>query len=119
MSKKASVPLKTTYIWHTLYRARQYGERLNFLITVDIKEYKSSGIIELYVLNLLSAADQAAVEKYANEFPEMQQEIESLQKALEIFAKSFAILPGAALKQKIIEKIKSESTRRPVSGDLK
>ena len=54
---------------------------------MDIKAYIESGILEQYVIGTLSPADHAAVEKNILLYPELASEVESIEIALETYAK--------------------------------
>jgi anti-sigma-K factor RskA len=69
---------------------------------MNFKEIIESGLIELYAMNALSAAEVAQVEAWAAEFPEVRAEIEEAQAALELYAQAHAIEPPADMKAKIM-----------------
>ncbi len=72
---------------------------------MDSKEIISSGILELYVLGLTSAEENAAIMGMAKQYPEVKAEIEAIQTAMEKFAVANAMEPKLGLKEKIFEKI--------------
>ncbi|MBX6380101.1 MAG: anti-sigma factor [Thermoflavifilum aggregans] len=78
---------------------------------MDIQEYISSGIIELYVLGMLSEQEAAEVKAYARQYREVQQAIEMYEQTLEQYASLHAVQPPAALKEKIWQKLQSPSSR--------
>jgi anti-sigma-K factor RskA len=53
---------------------------------VDIKKYISSGILEQYVLGLLSQEEQQAVENNLGQFSELRAELDQIEHALESYA---------------------------------
>lgn len=61
-------------------------------MSMDIKKYIASGILELYVAGLLSEKENSEVHGYAQEYPEIQTEIETIEKA--ILELSKATSPG-------------------------
>lgn len=67
--------------------------------------YIESGKLELYVLGQLNAVEQIEVEAMAAKFPEIKQEIEAIEMAMEQYALHHAIKPAADLETKILEKI--------------
>ncbi len=80
------------------------------------RAYIESGILELYVLGQLNDQEQAEVEAMAAQYPEVQQEIEAIEFAMEQYAVARAVQPTAGLDQKIlatIEKVQQGAT--PVS----
>jgi anti-sigma-K factor RskA len=59
----------------------------------DAKAYIESGILELYVMGQLSAPEMAEVETRAAISPEIRQEIEAIELALEQYALKTAVMP--------------------------
>lgn len=55
---------------------------------MDIKQYITSGILEKYVLGLASPAEQQEVRQYAEQYPEVQQELEKIEVAMELYAQT-------------------------------
>ncbi len=53
---------------------------------MDIKQYITSGILELYVLERLEPAQMREVEAYAAQYPEIRTEIDQIEQTLEAFA---------------------------------
>ena len=53
---------------------------------MDIQAYINSGVLELYVLDRLSPDERRQVETYAERYPEVRQEIEEIELALEKYA---------------------------------
>jgi anti-sigma-K factor RskA len=49
---------------------------------MDIKKYIASGILELYVAGQLSEKENSEIHGYAQEYPEIKEEIETIEKAL-------------------------------------
>ena len=58
---------------------------------MDIQAYINSGVLELYVLDRLSPDERRQVETYAEQYPEVRQEIEEIEVALE----EYAVLNGS------------------------
>jgi anti-sigma-K factor RskA len=75
---------------------------------MNFKEIIESGLIELYAMNALSAAEVAQVEAWAAEFPEVRAEIEEAQAALELYAQAHAIEPPADMKAKIMANFEAD-----------
>lgn len=72
---------------------------------MDIQAYISSGILELYVLDQLSAKEREEVEKNRLSHAEIGAEIERIEIFLEKFAFDYGKQPKASLKDKIMESI--------------
>ena len=81
---------------------------------MNIKEYISSGVVESYVLGLLTAQERFEFEKYCETYPELKEARTSFELALEKQAMENSIAPPADLKQKIASKIFDEKKTAPV-----
>jgi len=68
---------------------------------VNIKEYISSGVVESYVLGLLSAQERFEFEQYCKTYPELKTAKESFELAVEKQAMENAMPPPAGVKEKI------------------
>jgi len=88
----------------------------------EVKAYIESGILELYVLGQLNAQEQAEVEAMAAKYPEIKQEIEAIEIAMEQYALENAIKPSADLENKILGKITASANQKktePVTEPVK
>ncbi len=86
---------------------------------MDIEEIKSSGLLELYVLDQLSPAEKAEVEGYLTSHPELRSDLREIENTLEIYASAAAIKAPAGVKERILEEIRKEgaiSTQAPPRG---
>lgn len=81
---------------------------------MNLSEIIESGLIELYAMNALSAAETAQVEAWAAAFSEVRAEIEEAQSALELYAQAYAVEPLAGMKAKIIANFEAD-----LAGNLK
>lgn len=75
---------------------------------MNLSEIIESGLIELYAMNALSAAEAAQVEAWATAFPEVRAEIEEAQSALELYAQAYAVEPSAGMKAKIMANFEAD-----------
>jgi anti-sigma-K factor RskA len=75
---------------------------------MKFKEIIESGLIELYAMNALSAAEVAQVEAWATEFPEVRAEIEEARATLELYAQAHAMEPPADMKAKIMANFEAD-----------
>jgi anti-sigma-K factor RskA len=75
---------------------------------VDIKAYIESGIIESYVLGLAEPEEARLLEKYAQEYPEIQQVLIEFSDLLEKQSLQQAISPPAFIKSEIKRQIQSD-----------
>ena len=80
---------------------------------MDVKEYILSGILDAYVLGALSDAECAEVEKYAEQYPEIWAEIDSIEKTMGEYAKLHSLKPSNELKGKIMDKIIGNEVSEP------
>ena len=64
--------------------------------------YIQTGILELYALNQLESNEREEVERMLSVFPEIRDEYEKIQAALESYASLNAIQPSPQLKEQII-----------------
>ena len=75
---------------------------------MDTSAYISSGILESYVLDQLSEEERAAVKVMALKHPEVQAEIQAIEKTLEAYASKHSKTPPSHLKKKIASQLKME-----------
>jgi anti-sigma-K factor RskA len=75
---------------------------------VNIKEYISSGVVESYVLGLLTAQERFEFEQYCEAYPELKEARDAFELAIENQAMKNPVSPPADLKQKIVSKIFDE-----------
>ncbi len=69
---------------------------------MNIQEYISSGILELYVTGAASPDERKEVERYALEYPEIKAELDAIEDALNLYATSNGVQPPSHLKNKIL-----------------
>ena len=81
---------------------------------MNIKEYISSGVVESYVLGLLTAQERFEFEQYCEAYPELKEARTAFELALEKQAMESSNVPPADLKQKIASKIFDENKTAPV-----
>lgn len=60
---------------------------------MNTKEYIESGILELYVFGKLSPQEEREVEKNADQYPDIKEEISNIEIAFEQYALSKGVLP--------------------------
>ena len=75
---------------------------------MEIKGIISSGLLELYITGLTSREETLQVEQWAEQYPEVKNEIEELQNVMESYVMAQAIQPDADVKDKILSKIKPD-----------
>jgi len=79
---------------------------------LNTKDYISSGILELYVAGALSEAEQRAVEALAAEHPDIREELESIEIAMESYAMKHAVAPNAVTFDAILSKIQQSESQQ-------
>ncbi|WP_354583111.1 anti-sigma factor [Hymenobacter sp. UYCo722] len=74
----------------------------------NFQEYIESGILELYALGELSAAEQAAVEAQAASHPEVRAELAQVQAALGSYAEAHAVAPPAGMRERVLSNVMAQ-----------
>lgn len=72
---------------------------------MDINKYIASGILEQYVLGDLPLDQQREVQKYMIEFPEINLEINAIERALEKLAKMIKVVIPFDMEQYILDRL--------------
>ena len=68
--------------------------------------------MEIYVAGAASAEEAAQVEKWREQYPEIRDELQNIEKAMESYAIANAITPNASLKNKIIGSLNTAPAHR-------
>lgn len=69
------------------------------------QEIISSGILELYCIGLTSAAETAEVEAWAQQYPDVEAEIDAIHQGLESYAQAHAVEPDPSVKKELFSVI--------------
>lgn len=77
---------------------------------MDIKKYIESGILEEYVLG---HKPDPEIEELARRYPEIQQEIETIESVLEAYALSQSISPPAGILEDLLNLTDFEEDDEP------
>lgn len=80
---------------------------------MDIKAFIASGILEHYLLGLATPEEASTVEQYAQQYPEVRQELDAIESALADFAQAEAVSMPEGLSDKILSKIDEVATGQP------
>ena len=80
---------------------------------MDIKEYISSGVLELYVFGQLSAAERREVEAMCAAHPEVQAELDTVQASVNGYADGHRQLPPPHLRDKVLNSLDLHDTVEP------
>lgn len=85
---------------------------------MDVRDYISSGIIELYSMNALSPQEMKEVERMAIAHPEVAKEIDHVRMSLEDYASAHARNPRPSLRTEIMKSVSEskESKKGKVIG---
>jgi anti-sigma-K factor RskA len=75
---------------------------------VNIKEYISSGVVESYVLGLLSAQERFEFEQYCETYPELRAARDSFEMGIEKHAMENAMPPPSGIKERILSAIQEK-----------
>lgn len=75
------------------------------------KEYIESGILELYAMDALSPEETKEVEANLAQYPELKQELLSIQEGLTLFASTYAQKPKDNLKSRVLNALPFEDTK--------
>ncbi len=80
---------------------------------MEIKEIISSGVLEMYVTKLTSEQENAQVETWKKQYPEVALELSAIEKGLEAFAFAHSIPPAIGIKRKIEQSLQLEHIIQP------
>lgn len=86
---------------------------------MEIKEYISSGVVEMYTMDALSPQEKAEFEQKLLLYPELKKELLSVQNAMEGYAKSHAVNPRPELRAQILEAIDAAPAEKKKKGKAK
>lgn len=79
---------------------------------MNIKEYISSGVVESYVLGLLSAQERFEFEQFCKTYPELEEARNAFELAIEKQAMENATVPPPDVKEKIWNSIQQSSVSK-------
>lgn len=80
---------------------------------MNLQAYITSGILELYVHGLATPEEIREVEAMAEQHPEVQQELDAINKALESYAGIHGVEPPEGLKDMIMQRLDGIPKGRP------
>ena len=83
---------------------------------LNIEEYISSGVLELYAMGALTEKEAAEVEQMATAHPEVKAELDAVQQAMDKYAGMHRSNPRPELRQTIMERI--EELEDPSAGNV-
>lgn len=79
---------------------------------MDLKEFRASGWLELYLMGGCNQEQTAIVEKALDDYPELQEDIREISSALSSYANIYKKTPSPELKGKILEAASSQNLER-------
>ena len=85
----------------------------------NTQEYIESGILELYALGELSAAEQAAVDAQAAGSPEIRAELRQVQEALGFYAEAHALTPPTGLRERVLGNVMARIAAPAANSSLR
>jgi anti-sigma-K factor RskA len=71
----------------------------------EIRAYIESGVLELYVLGDMSTEERLQVEAMARQYPEIQAELEEIEKAVEMYADVHDMEPAAEMRDRVLNSL--------------
>ena len=72
---------------------------------MNLQDYINSGILEQYCLGLLDSDEANQVVSYCSKYPELREELKSIEAAIEKMSAEKAVAPPDQLKEKILGKL--------------
>lgn len=90
-----------------------------YTVIVKIEDIRNEGLLEYYVLGLLSEEDNKRVESYLQQYPELSADLRSIQLAMQQYSISQGIAPKANLQSKVINLIKEKGDKTPIESTAK
>ena len=75
-------------------------------------EIRNTGLIEYYVLGLLSDEDHGMVERYMDSFPELKADILEIERLMQLFARDQGIVPKSNLAIDILHEIRINANKQ-------
>ena len=77
-----------------------------------IREFLDSDLLERYLMDQLTVAENARVERYIAMYPEVRKDYEELQENLETYARLYAVHPPHTLRDRIMMGVRRERAGR-------
>ncbi|NBC08990.1 MAG: hypothetical protein GVY26_17500 [Bacteroidetes bacterium] len=76
---------------------------------MDKDKFLQTGLLEQYVLGLTDEEENETVEAYADAYPEIKQEIQTMRSALDEYAQQYAVMPPKELKKRVMKSLDGEA----------
>src|SRR5688572_1560816 len=84
---------------------------------MDVKEYISSGVLELYAMGALSDSERNEVEKVCISYKEIADELDRVQEVLNGYAAAHARPLRPEVRTEIMEKVRTGKGRTVIFGN--
>ena len=84
---------------------------------LDLQQYLSSGIIELYCLGLASAAEAKQLEQLCAQYPAVRSELRAVRQSLLGLARLYEQPPPANIKDKIFQRLEKQELDKSLLAD--
>ena len=75
---------------------------------MSIQEIRESGILETFAVGACTPAEESAVLQYLEQYPGLMKDLKEISRALELYAKVQSIDPSPGLKEKVLDKVRSD-----------
>lgn len=85
---------------------------------MDIQSYIESGVLENYHLGLLSEREARDVELMAQQYPQVQAELNAIEESLASYAQLHAVEPPTHLKSKVLQEIGAATPTPPTTASI-
>ncbi|MCC7233294.1 MAG: anti-sigma factor [Bacteroidia bacterium] len=85
---------------------------------MDLKEYISSGVVELYAMGGLQPSEKREFEQRLLLYPELAEELEKVREGLEVFTGAYSKNPRPALREMILGKSNTAGGKGDDPGKL-
>lgn len=84
---------------------------------MTVEEIRLSGLLEYYVLDLLSEQERLEVEGYLVQFPELRKDKIDIEHALQNYARSMSIPPREGVEENILESVRQMDAKKMPKDD--
>ncbi|HEY5391880.1 MAG TPA: anti-sigma factor [Hanamia sp.] len=85
---------------------------------MNIEEFISSGLLELYAMGICSPGETKTVEDFLVEYPEARAELSNIEISLEKYAQANSIQPASSVKEKVFNEIFPNASKEVISAPV-
>lgn len=83
---------------------------------MGLAEIRESGLLELYVMNVLDEQEHAQVQGAIGQYPELKRDLEEIEQSLQCYAEAHAVRPDDTVKPMLMATI--DYTERLSNGEI-